>query len=283
VKVKVLVQTVMIGSVVALALPVAAQMRQPPEPPTAAQIQARHEISALEGVLENAVRYGAQMLDRHLQASNAPDMVMLSGMARSRGFRLEGYGVLFDVEFPSVRRSMMWSMRTLERPDPEFAKAMAEMRKNLQSVTDPQARKDMERALIAFEAQIRAFDAQTRAAAGTPAGNAAVSAASNSLTADRAALAPKPVSLDPRSIYLSEITNALIDAILDHGAPVGVGADEWLTVAARESADRRFVPSDPGDTAMTLVLRIKGSELNALRERRLSREEARKRVDVKQY
>jgi hypothetical protein len=89
--------------------------------------------------------------------------------------------------------------------------------------------------------------------------------------------------VDPRAIYLSEITNALIAALLDHGAPVSVGADEWLAVAARESADRRFLPNDPNDTAMTLVLRIKGSDLNALRDRRLSRDEARKRVEVKQY
>ena len=88
----------------------------------------------------------------------------------------------------------------------------------------------------------------------------------------------------PREIYQTEITNALINAILDYKGSVGVGANEWLTVAARESVvDRRFVPGDPNDTAMTIILRIKGSDLQALREGTLTREEARKRVDVKHY
>ena len=88
----------------------------------------------------------------------------------------------------------------------------------------------------------------------------------------------------PREIYQTEITNALVDAILDYKGSVGVGANEWLTVAARESVfDRRFVPGDPNDTAMTIILRIKGSDLQALREGTLTREEGLKRVDVKHY
>ena len=84
-------------------------------------------------------------------------------------------------------------------------------------------------------------------------------------------------------MYRTEITDALTEAIVDHGIPIGVGAEEWLTVAARESVDRRFVPADPNDSPMTIILRIKGSDLAALRDRKLSREEARKRVEVKQY
>ena len=34
---------------------------------------------------------------------------------------------------------------------------------------------------------------------------------------------------------------------------------------------------------MTIILRMKGSDLAALRDRKLAREEARKRVEVKQY
>jgi hypothetical protein len=98
----------------------------------------------------------------------------------------------------------------------------------------------------------------------------------------RSAGAPAPLD-DPRAIYTTEMTNALINAILDHGAPVGVAPDEWLTVAARESLDLRFMPDDPSGAATTLLLRIKGSDLNALRDRRLSREDARKRVEVTQY
>ena len=187
---------------------------------TSPQIQARQQISAFEAALENAVRQGAQMLDKRLQESSAANMVMLSGLARARGFRLDDYGVLFDVEFPSMRRSMVWSMQELERANAGRA---------------------------------------VRAADDTPA-------------------------IRPREIYQTEITAALVNAILDYTGSVGVAATEWLTVAARESVvDRRFMAGDPNDTAITVILRIKGSDLLALRERQLTRDEARNRVDVKHY
>jgi hypothetical protein len=256
--------------------PAAAQLRPTPGASTA-QLQARHELSVLEGILENAVRYGAQMLTQQLQAANSTDMVLMTGTARARGFRLDDYGVVFDVEFPSIRRSIAWSMRALQRPDPELLAALQQLRRNVQSVSDPRARQDLDRAIKEFEAQIKALGAGSQA----PRTDAApVASPSTNRTAAAPGAAP-PASVDPRSLYLSQITNALADALLDHGAPIDVGPDDWLTVAARESADRRFVPGDPSDAAMTFVLRIKGSDLNALRERRLSREEARKRVDIK--
>jgi hypothetical protein len=95
--------------------------------------------------------------------------------------------------------------------------------------------------------------------------------------------APTDLKSDLKSTYFNDITSALVAAILDHGAPVGVGPDEWLTVAARESADRGFMPNDPNDTAMTFILRIKGSDLTAFQERRLSKDEARKKVEIKRY
>ena len=198
--------------------PAAAQVQQQTAPPTPAQIQARHEIASLESVLENAVRYGAQMLDQRLQASSAANMVMLAGMARARGFRLDEYGIIFDVEFPSMRRSMVWSLEQFERA-----------------------------------------------------------------TTGKGPTPPPVSSIKPQEIYLTEIANALADAIVDHSASLGVSAGEWLTVAARESVDRRFVPGDPNDSAMTIVLRLKGSDLAALRDRKLTRDDVRKRVDIKRY
>ena len=187
---------------------------------TSAQQQARQQIAAFESALEVAVRYGTQMLNQRLQASNTDNMVMLAGLTRARGFRLDDYGVVFDVEFPSMRRSMVWSMQELERSNPRKA---------------------------------------VRAAQEAP-------------------------SIRPREIYQTEIANALVNAILDYQSSVGLGANEWLTVAARESVlDRRPVPGDPNDAAITVILRIKGSDLHALHDRTLTREEGRKRVDVKHY
>jgi hypothetical protein len=187
---------------------------------TAGQLQARQEISAFEGALENAVRQGAQMLDQRLRQSTAVNWVMVAGLTQARGFRLDDYGVVFDVEFPSMRRSMVWSMLALERAATAKPRQPSEMGS----------------------------------------------------------------SISPREIYQSEITTALVNAILDHAGTLAVGAGEWLTVAARESwVDQRFVPGDPSDMAITVILRLKGSDLEALRERKLSREDARKRVEIKSY
>ena len=88
----------------------------------------------------------------------------------------------------------------------------------------------------------------------------------------------------PREIYQNEITTALVSAIADYKGSPGVGVDEWLTVAARESVfDRRYVGVDPNDTAITIILRIKGSDLQGLREGTLTREEGLKRLLVKHY
>jgi hypothetical protein len=192
---------------------------------TPAQMQARQQIAALESALENAVGQGALMLNKRLQATNTDNMVILAGLTRARGFRLDDYGVVFDVEFPSMRRSVVWSIQELE--------------KNANASTG---------------------------------GGRAIAAAG---------LEP---TVRPREIYQNEITTALASAIVDYKGSPGVGANEWLTVAARESVfDRRYVGVDPNDTAITIVLRIKGSDLQGLREGTLTREEGLKRLLVKHY
>ena len=43
--------------------------------------------------------------------------MLLTENARARGFRLEGYGVFFDVEVPSLEGTLPWSFRTLDQND----------------------------------------------------------------------------------------------------------------------------------------------------------------------
>jgi hypothetical protein len=199
---------------------VGAQSPVRPAIQTTPQLQVRQQIAAFETALENAVRQGTQMLNQRLQASNTDNMVMLAGLTRARGFRLEDYGVVFDVEFPSMRRSMVWTMQELERANAGRA--------------------------------VKTTD-----------------------------VAP---SIRPREIYQTEIANALVNTVLEYKDALAVGANEWLTIAARESVfDRRFLGSDLNDTAITVILRIKGSDLQALRDHTLTREEGLKRVDVKHY
>jgi hypothetical protein len=188
-----------------------------------AQMQGRQQIAALESALENAVQLGALMMNKRLQATNTNNEVILAGLTRARGFRLDDYGVVFDVEFPSMRRSVVWSIQELER------------------------------------------NAST--------GRAVAAAGAN----------VEP-TVRPREIYQNEITTALMSAIVDYKGSTGVGANEWLTIAARESVfDRRYIGADPNDTAITIIVRIKGSDLQALREGSLTRDEGLKRLVVKHY
>ena len=110
------------------------------------QLQARYQVFVMEGVLERAVQHGGQLLSRRVQAV-MPDMLLLAGAARARGFRLEGYGVFFDVEVPALRRSMAWSFRMLDQNGPGLASAVESLRRHVQTVGDPQARQDLEQAL----------------------------------------------------------------------------------------------------------------------------------------
>jgi hypothetical protein len=263
INVKLPVYVVMIGTMAVLGTVARAQGVPTPQVATAEQLQARREVAAFERTLENAVNYGGQMLTQHVQSSATPESVLLTGLTRARGFRLDGYGVLFDVEFPSIRRTVAWTMRTLERPDPELLVAMKQMRKNTEGFADPGSRQELDRYIKSLEDQIKTYDAQMKQVA---------------MSGQQGAAAP-PV--DPRVVYATEMINALMDAILDHGSPVGIGPDEWLTVAARESLDMRFV-DNPNDRATTLILRIKGSDLKTLKGGQLTRDEARKKIEVKQ-
>src|SRR5258705_11336629 len=64
------------------------------------QVKARQKISMMESVLESAVANGADSLMRAVRAVMPPDALMMTGAPSARGFRLEGYGVVFDCGVP---------------------------------------------------------------------------------------------------------------------------------------------------------------------------------------
>ena len=92
-----------------------------------------------------------------------------------------------------------------------------------------------------------------------------------------------PVITEPDVAYTKAVREALIDAMIENSGPIPVGADEWLTVAARDNVPRD--PLVPGDTAglNTLIFRVKGSDLAAFRAGRLTLEEARRHVLVQEH
>jgi hypothetical protein len=265
----------------AVTTPAVAQQRAA-APPSGAALQARHQISVMESVLEQAVQYGVQMLSDRLRGAGMPDMVLLAGAARARGFRLDGYGVFFDLEVPAVRRSVAWSLRMMDRPDPRLMAALTALRGQVQELTDARARANLDALLRQLELEVGPLAGAATPQAGAPRAGT-ISAATPTMDGRVGAQSAPPQLNDPGDVYTGEVREALIAAMFDHSGPMNLGAGEWLTIAARADMDRRFLSGDPNDMPQTMVLRVRGSDLQAFREGRLSREEAVKRVEVNNF
>jgi hypothetical protein len=220
------------------------------------QVKTRQRISTMEGVLERAVSNGAENLLRQVRTV-MPDAPMLSGVPRVRGFKLEGYGVFFDVEVPALRLPVTWPLRYLiEDNRAAVSAALAELRT---MIADQPARDRDRFEMLAQRLESRAVMPRT-----TP------------RQADS-------VVTEPDVAYTKAVREALIDAMIEHSGPIPVGVEEWLTVAARDNAPRD--PLMPGDTAglNTLIFRVKGVHLAAFRTGKISLDEARSQVEVQEH
>jgi hypothetical protein len=259
--------------------PAVAQQRLPgaigarPDP----VMQARHEIFVMERVLEQKVQYGAQRLNERLRASGMPEMVLLAGAARARGTRLEGYGVYFDLEVPAVRQSvsLLMSLRSMNRPDPEISETLRALRNMAQQMNDAPLKSSLESLIVQVETRM----GLPRAARGG--GVSALSLGAGALP--DVGPGQRQLLNDPAEIYTSEVRSAVIDAMFDHSGPMNLGAAEWLTIGARDDMDPRVLTGDPNDVPRTMIIRVRGADLVAFREGRLSREEAIQRVEVTDF
>ena len=286
-------RTWVIGLVVVgagLASGVSAQTPSPAQNAEADQIRARQTIFMMEGVLERAVQLGVENLRRRVRAVMPDDALLQGGAPQVRGFRLDGYGVFFDVEVPSLRRSLAWSLRTMNETGMGLARDLAQMRAFMQAIADPRMRAEFDRMLQRIQRQMAPAQAPPMpdrvAAQGQPV------VAAQSLPVSPPPPAPEPVTAppadallltDPSAAYTQEVKTALTDAMIEHSTPLALGAEEWLTVAARDNAPADpFVPGSDQDV-VTLVLRIKGSDLNAFRAGRLTLEQVRARVHATEF
>jgi hypothetical protein len=86
---------------------------------------------------------------------------------------------------------------------------------------------------------------------------------------------------DPDALYAKAVISTCVDAMLDYSKPMDLLPDEWLTVALRGSEG----PAAPGDLTevRTVVLRVRGSDLTEFLAGRISREDVRKKVIVRQF
>ena len=280
----------------ACAAPAAAQNLTPqtaPKPINTGDL--RHHIYVMEGALARAVDYGAKQLNREI-LQVMPGVFMLEGEARARGVHLDGYGVFFDVRVPMMRQSMVWSLRMMLEQDAATQQAAVnEIKKSMQGITDPATRARMENAVRQLERQnapvasVRAGDPAmtpglvTSSAEAIPAGaaqQAGVAPVRPAAAVSRDTLWAK----DPNRAYTEAVTRALVDAMIDYSAPMQIGSEQWLTVAARDDEGRdSLAPPDPLEEVVTMIYRIKGSDLQEYRQGRIDRDEVRRRVQVSQF
>lgn len=87
--------------------------------------------------------------------------------------------------------------------------------------------------------------------------------------------------MDTGEKYHNEVKLQLADTMLDFSKNLELKADEWLSVAARGS-DGALAPGDLLQRP-TVVLRIKGSDLSDYLAGRLTKDEARAKVEVRQF
>ena len=276
---------VIVGAVAAA--PASAQTtvaQQPAQQAARLAAQQRYEIGQMERVLEGAIEHGVTVTRDRVQAlAQVPADLLVSDNAHARGFRLEGYGVFFDVIVPSFLTTLTWSLRTLDQNDLGLDSALRTLQTHVKTSGDP----DLEQAMKRIELQVNpsSLGLPTQASLAGASGVAGArtvtgSAASTNDTASATTI--DPVLADPNEAYRTEVIQALKDAMLSHSSALGIGPAEWLTIAAKGNDDRpRLAPAD--SDARTRIIRLKGSDLADFLAGKLSRDEALSRIEVRVF
>lgn len=213
---------------------------------TTTEQQLRQEkISIMEGTLTSSVDVASKRLAKDVKSIDSTAM-LFAGRARAKGFTLEGHGVFFYVEVPTLDLTVMMTVQQFER----------------------------ERS------------AQQRAEPQQPGGDAQQV---NNLRLDSPPpVAPLPTAVEALANLAAEgqkwratVRLALIDAMLDNSKNLELKPDEWLTIAARGS-ETELMPNEILNLTTT-VLRVKGSDLADFLAGRLTKEEARLKVEVREF
>jgi hypothetical protein len=240
---------------------------------TREQVQRRYQVRLMEGVLVGAARHGAELLGMRVQQID-PSIVLLSGNSpRAQGLVIEGHGIVFYVEVPNINPTMVWAMRNRVR-EQQAQTAILNIKRRLETVTSEPERAELQAELRRIERLVPPGTGSTQA----PPRQGVVAA--SGMEAPPATFAPAPVMEDPEAEYERLVTEQLISAMLDYSHQLGLGADEWLTIAARGSQGPLETVFDP---LVTITLRIKGGDLAEYRAGRLTRDEARARVVIREF
>ena len=251
---------------------------QTPRPDDAEQVRARQRISTMEAVLAVAVQNGADNVLRQV-SSVMQDRPMLSGVPQVRGVRLEGYGVFFQVQVPTLVLPITWPIRQMVQ-ESETRAASETLKRMFAAVSTLEGRQAEVLNQLIRDLQLQ-LDGSQRPRSG-PRGVSAANLVGLQGPVASQAQAPsvdQRVVDDPHAAYTEEVKAALISAMLENSQGLAIGPAEWLTIAARDDEPRN--PLLVGNTIdfSTWIIRVKGSDLAALRAGTITLEEARARVE----
>jgi len=271
-------------------------------------------VKMMETVLTRAVRAGAEDLAQRMHLVDQSSIVV-TGMARARGIALDGYGVFFDVDVPMMRQALVWTQSQMIQQD--LRENIAAVNRAIAVARDPQdvQRLQIQRNMLTVQLQSMmplplspnaptALSRPADAAGATPVANglAAAAPAASPVSAPAvppgtvtaatipgdasSAVSPLPaLAADPtdayNEAYTESVKHSLIDAMLNYSVALQLGDNEWLTVAARDATGPAYAGA-VSDT-VTIVIRIKGADLTAFHQNRLSRDEVLKKVEIREF
>jgi hypothetical protein len=241
----------------------------------AEQVRARQPIVTMETVLGNAVQTGAQNVILEVRSvipAYSPRIVQ----ARVSGVRLDGYGVLFHVDVPMLPLPFLWDAMVLDMQTRNALMRIQQLRTQASNLPSGPERERLLNQANQLQQELTLGNLRVaQPARGTVAASSLVS-----VEVERSTPVEPSVVEDPAAAYTRAIKSALIDAMLNNSQALGLKADEWLTIVARDGVPTN--PQSPGDAidASIQVMKVKGSTLAAFQARTISIEEARKQVEI---
>jgi hypothetical protein len=212
--------------------------------PNAEQLRRHEQINLFEGTLERAVTNAARHVAKDVQ-SHTNNANFFSGEARAKGFILDGYGVFVYVEIPALDLTLSIMIDQLDR-----------------------------------QQQLQQQRAEPGPVSNNPDGKIEPKVEPKVVMPPTAREALQAV-MDTGQKYRNEVKLALTDAMLDFAKNLELKPDEWLSVAARGS-EGALTPGEIFQLT-TVVLRVKGSDLADYLAGRLTKEDARAKVELRQF
>ena len=242
-------KSIVLSILLAASMPLAAEQARP-----GGADPLRSQILTFEDVLRRAIEVAGEDLSKQVQQQlNTPIPIQFGFDPTApivRGWPIDAYGYHFDVQIPDVAETgiLVWQMWGGSRP-------------NAGILETPPAGERPARP-VASGGAVVADDPTTGPAA-----------------SGRAAAAPDPTPIV--ATYRANVRHALIDAILNNPGVLNLRDGDMLAVSAAgmgQSAAYRL-----STRSARLTLYIRGADLAALREGKLTRDQARQRITEKSF